>query len=270
MPELPEVETTKIGITPWVVNKEITDVIIREKRLRYKIPGNIKKQLTNNRIISVKRRAKYLLINFSHGSAIIHLGMSGSLRIIKTNEPARKHDHFDIVFIDDTALRYRDPRRFGAFLWSENPLSHRLLIKLGQEPLQEKFTGEYLWKEAKNRRITIKQFIMNANIVVGVGNIYASESLFLAGINPNRKANRISKKCMEGLVQAIKLILNDAIKAGGTTLQDFYMSDGSAGYFKQKLKVYGREKYPCVSCKFPISMKAIGQRSTFYCKKCQS
>ncbi|MDE0742470.1 MAG: bifunctional DNA-formamidopyrimidine glycosylase/DNA-(apurinic or apyrimidinic site) lyase [Woeseiaceae bacterium] len=270
MPELPEVETTRLGITPWVLQKKIIDVKIRESRLRWPIPQNIKDKLLNREIFSVKRRAKYLLLETNNGSAIIHLGMSGSLRIIKNSEPAGKHDHFDIVFSDGLALRFRDPRRFGSFLWSKNPLSHSLLNKLGPEPLESMFTGTYLWEKARKRKVTIKQFIMNAQIVVGVGNIYASESLYMAGINPRRQAGRISKIRMEELVISIKKILKQAINAGGTTLRDFHTSDGGDGYFKTKLSVYDRKCRPCLSCAAPISMVVIGQRSTFYCKNCQT
>ena len=270
MPELPEVETTRLGITPWVHQKKIIDVKIRESRLRWPIPQSIRDNLINRTILSVKRRAKYLLLETNHGSAIIHLGMSGSLRIIKDSEPASKHDHFDIVFIDGLALRFRDPRRFGSFLWSKNPLSHSLLNKLGPEPLESEFTAAYLWEKANKRKVTIKQFIMNAQIVVGVGNIYASESLFMAGINPKRQAGRISKVRIVELVISIKKILKQAIDAGGTTLQDFHTSDGGDGYFKAKLSVYDRKGKPCLSCIKPISMIVIGQRSTFYCKYCQT
>ncbi|MFQ3334026.1 MAG: formamidopyrimidine-DNA glycosylase [Woeseiaceae bacterium] len=270
MPELPEVETTRLGIIPWVLSKKITDVQIREPRLRWPIPAKIKDHLVNKNILFVKRRAKYLLLETINGSAIIHLGMSGSLRIIKDSEPAGKHDHFDIIFSDGLALRYRDPRRFGSFLWSIDPLSHPLLIKLGPEPLENLFTGNYLWNKAYKRKVSIKQFIMNAQIVVGVGNIYASESLFMAGINPKRQAGRVSKIRMEKLVASIKKILLQAIEAGGTTLQDFHTTDGGDGYFKAKLNAYDRRGKPCLFCSSAISMIVIGQRSTFYCKNCQT
>jgi formamidopyrimidine-DNA glycosylase len=270
MPELPEVETTRLGISPWVLSKKIIDVQIREPRLRWPIPTKIIDHLLNESFLSVKRRAKYLLLETTKGSAIVHLGMSGSLRIIKDSEPPGKHDHFDIIFDDGLALRYRDPRRFGSFLWTNNPLSHPLLNKLGPEPLENLFTGNYLWSKACKRKVSIKQFIMNAQIVVGVGNIYASESLFMAGINPRRQAGRISKLRMEKLVASIKNILLQAIDAGGTTLQDFHTSDGGDGYFKAKLSTYDRKGKPCLSCSTAISMIVIGQRSTFYCKNCQT
>jgi formamidopyrimidine-DNA glycosylase len=270
MPELPEVETTKIGIRPWITDILIEDVVIREDRLRWRIPNYIRSRLVGNKIKSVTRRAKYLLLNLKHGSAIIHLGMSGSLRVIESNEPPMKHDHFDIVFSKKISLRYRDPRRFGAFFWSEKPQEHKLLSKLGVEPLLDEFTGDYLWEKSRNRKTTIKQLIMNSQIVVGVGNIYASESLFLSGINPSLRANRVSKIRLKELVSKIKTVLNEAIKAGGTTLQDYYKSDGNAGYFKQELKVYGKEDSPCIICDASILMKKLGQRSTFYCKNCQT
>lgn len=270
MPELPEVETTKRGIQPWIHHKEIIEIVVREKRLRWPIPGDIREKLINREIISVQRRAKYLLIETDIGSALIHLGMSGSLRVIKHNEPAGKHDHYDLILNNGMALRYRDPRRFGSLLWAKNPLNHKLLKQLGPEPLEEKFTGSYLHSKAKNRKITIKQFIMNAHIVVGVGNIYASESLYLAGIHPKRMASRISKKRMDSLVSAIKIILQKAIDAGGTTLRDFQNSDGSEGYFKIELNVYDKRNMPCPNCNSAIRLVNIGQRSTYYCKYCQT
>ena len=269
MPELPEVETTKNGISPWVTGNTIEKLIIRVSKLRWMIESDIKKKPLGKVVQSVKRRAKYILLEMDHGSAIIHLGMSGSLRIIKSDEPPMKHDHFDIVFKNGISLRYRDPRKFGAFFWSHNPSSHRLFQRLGPEPLCDEFSEKYLWEKSRKRKVTIKQFIMNSQVVVGVGNIYASESLFLAGIRPSIKTGRLSRKRMKKLVEAIKKILIQAIKSGGTTLQDFYMSDGNPGYFKQKLKVYGREKEPCVKCGEPISIRILGQRSTFYCRICQ-
>lgn len=270
MPELPEVETTKRGIHPWIHQKKIIEIIIRDKRLRWPIPDDMREKLINREIISVQRRAKYLLIETANGSAIIHLGMSGSLRIIEHDEPPRKHDHYDFVLNNGIALRYRDPRRFGSLLWAKEPLKHKLLSKLGPEPLEEEFTGTYLHSKAKSRKITIKQFIMNAYVVVGVGNIYASESLFLSGINPKRMASRVSKKRMTALVKAIKIILKKAIDAGGTTLRDFHNSDGSEGYFKIKLNVYDKKNKPCPNCNSAIRLIVIGQRSTYYCVNCQT
>ena len=200
---------------------------------------------------------------------MLHLGMSGSLRIIDADEPAGKHDHIDIQFDSGKALRFRDPRRFGSLLWTHKPDEHDLLRSLGPEPLSAEFDGDYLRWKACGRRVSIKQFIMNGSVVVGVGNIYASEALFLASIHPKRRADRISLDRMSRLADAIKMVLQNAIEAGGTTLRDFHGGDGKPGYFQQKLGVYGREGEPCRRCKRPISVLVLGQRSTFYCKDCQ-
>jgi formamidopyrimidine-DNA glycosylase len=269
MPELPEVETSRRGIAPWVENQEVSEVIIRERRLRWPVPIDIDQQLPGQQIRAVRRRAKYLLFDTPIGSAMLHLGMSGSVRIIDVDEPAAKHDHVDIRFSSGKALRFRDPRRFGSLLWTTNPAEHALLRDLGPEPLADTFNGDYLWNQARGRRVTIKQFIMNAGVVVGVGNIYASESLFLAGIHPKRAAGRVSAGRMSKLAEAIKSILARAIDAGGTTLRDFYGGDGEPGYFSQQLDTYGREGLPCSTCKNPIRAIVLGQRSTFYCPRCQ-
>lgn len=269
MPELPEVETSRRGIAPWVEQQRIEAVIIRERRLRWPIPDHLESKLTGQVIIGLRRRAKYLLFDTSNGTAMLHLGMSGSVRIIDPDEPAGKHDHVDIRFGNGKALRFRDPRRFGSLLWTDDAANHPLLRDLGPEPLEEDFDGLYLWQQAQGRRVTIKQFIMNAKIVVGVGNIYASESLFIAGIHPKRKAGRIAKARMLVLTTAIKTVLRRAIEAGGTTLRDFHGSDGEPGYFQQQLDVYGRAGDPCRCCNNEISMVVLGQRSTFYCKRCQ-
>ena len=269
MPELPEVETTRLGISPWIIGKKIKKVIIRERRFRWKIQDDLEKKLEGKKIQSIKRRAKYLIFDTDCGSAIIHLGMSGSLRIIKDTESPNKHDHVDFLLNNGMGLRLHDPRRFGSLLWTKDVSSHFLFLKLGVEPLSKDFTETYLNLKAKKRRVPIKQFIMNAHIVVGIGNIYASESLFHAGINPKIQTGRISKKRFSILVKSIKNILESAIKAGGTTLRDYYKTDGDPGYFKQYLHVYGRKGKPCHICKRTISSVTIGQRSTFYCKNCQ-
>ena len=269
MPELPEVETSRRGIAPWVENQVVSEVIVRERRLRWPVPAEIDQQLPGQEIRSVRRRAKYLLFATANGTAMLHLGMSGSVRIINSDEPAAKHDHVDIRFTSGKALRFRDPRRFGSLLWTSNPDEHKLLRNLGPEPLSDEFDGDYLWQQARGRRVSIKPFIMNAGIVVGVGNIYASESLFLARINPKRAAGRISSKRMSRLSDAIKSVLELAIEAGGTTLQDFHGGDGEPGYFSQQLNAYGRDGLPCPKCKTPIKAIVLGQRSTFYCTKCQ-
>jgi formamidopyrimidine-DNA glycosylase len=269
MPELPEVETSRRGLAPWMEGERIQSVIVRDGRLRWPVPKTIGDVLEGQSIKSLRRRAKYLLIDTETGTAMLHLGMSGSVRIVDCDEPAAKHDHIDIQLASGKAMRFRDPRRFGCFLWSEDVDDHPLIRNLGPEPLSEDFDGHYLWQAARGRRVSIKQFIMNASIVVGVGNIYASESLFDAGIHPKRRSDRISKKRMLLLSDAIKKVLENAIKAGGTTLQDFHGSDGEPGYFQRSLNVYGRAGDPCLQCDSPIASIVQGQRSTFYCKSCQ-
>ncbi|MDH3746798.1 MAG: bifunctional DNA-formamidopyrimidine glycosylase/DNA-(apurinic or apyrimidinic site) lyase [Gammaproteobacteria bacterium] len=269
MPELPEVETSRRGIAPHVEEQTIVNVVIRERRLRWPISPIIDTKLLGATITSVGRRAKYLLINTTQGTAILHLGMSGHVYVVDAGTPAGIHDHVDVEFSSGKALRLTDPRRFGSLHWSEDPLGHELLRSLGPEPLCEEFSDEYLWTSSRGRRVAIKQFIMNAQIVVGVGNIYASESLFLSGIHPKRAAGRIAKHRYERLAGSIKDVLERAIRAGGTTLRDFYGGDGEAGYFRQQLDVYDRENEPCRICKTPITVIVQGQRSTFYCKNCQ-
>jgi formamidopyrimidine-DNA glycosylase len=217
----------------------------------------------------VRRRAKYLLFETEAGTLMLHLGMTGSVRIIDADEPAAKHDHVDICLASGKAMRFRDPRRFGSLLWTRNPEKHELLRDLGPEPLSAGFDGEYLWRKSRGRRVSVKQFIMTATIVVGVGNIYASEALFKAGIHPKRAAGRVSLDRMSILADVIKSVLELAIKAGGTTLRDFYGGDGEPGYFQQQLDVYGRDDLPCTVCKTPIRSVVLGQRSTFYCSRCQ-
>ncbi len=269
MPELPEVETSRRGIAPWVLNQQVRDVVVRDRRLRWPVPVDIERILPGQVIRSLTRRAKYLLFETRAGTAMLHLGMSGSLRIIDAQEPAGKHDHVDIQFDSGKALRFRDPRRFGSLLWTDKPQEHNLLRFLGPEPLSQDFGGDYLRQKARGRRVSIKQFIMNGSVVVGVGNIYASEALFLAGIHPKRRADRISTTRMHRLAEAIKSVLEKAIEAGGTTLRDFHGGDGEPGYFRQKLEVYGREGEPCRRCERAIAVAVLGQRSTFYCKNCQ-
>jgi len=258
MPELPEVETSRRGIAPWVLNQQVCGVVVRDRRLRWPVPPDIERVLPGQVIQSLRRRAKYLLFETSAGTAMLHLGMSGSLRIIDADEPAGKHDHVDIQFDNGKALRFRDPRRFGCLLWSRKPLEHVLLRGLGPEPLSGEFDGDYLWQKARGRRVSIKQFIMNGSVVVGVGNIYASEALYHAAINPKRAAGRIALQRYDALVTAIQDVLQAAIKAGGTTLRDFYGGDGEPGYFQQDLAVYGRDNEPCRKCKRPISVVVLG------------
>lgn len=270
MPELPEVETTVNGIRPWVHQKQIKNINIYNPSLRWKIPDNLQNKYLNEEISTVERRAKYILIHLKSGSTlIIHLGMSGSLTVITDNRPLLKHDHFELILDDNTIIRYNDPRRFGCLLESDNFSNHKLIKGLGPEPLNSEFDGHYLKQKSINKSQAVKNFIMDGKIVVGVGNIYASESLFKAGIRPDRAASKISIKRYEKLAESIKQVLTVAIQSGGTTLKDFVNADGKPGYFAQKLNVYGRKDLPCYICESPVQMKTIGQRSTFYCIKCQ-
>ena len=269
MPELPEVETTLRGILPHLKHQLIEKVVVRQPQLRWPIDPAIE-QLANQQIISCERRGKYIIMNTTKGALIWHLGMYGSMRILNSEIPPEKHDHVDLVLKNNLILRYTDPRRFGACLYTlSNPHAHKLITHLGVEPLSSAFNTEHLYKACKSKQVTIKQLIMNSHIVTGVGNIYACESLFASGINPKRAAGKISKQRISNLVAHIKLILKHAIKQGGTTLKDFTQSDGKPGYFKQQLNVYGRKDQPCPKCKAPIKVITQAQRSTFYCNQCQ-
>lgn len=270
MPELPEVETTLRGITPHVLDNTITKVVIRHYGLRWPIARDIHKKLIGHQVVQLGRRGKYLLLHLTQGTLIIHLGMSGRLGILDKNIPAQKHDHVDVEFNGQKVLRFTDPRRFGAFIWTENPDTHKLLNHLGPEPLTEQFSGQYLYDRSRNKKLPVKTFIMDQKIVVGVGNIYANESLFLAGINPNQSACQITLASYEKLAEHIKNILRLAIRQGGTTLKDFLNSDGKPGYFSQNLHVYGREHQPCTSCNTVLVAIKIGKRQTVFCPKCQS
>lgn len=270
MPELPEVETTARGIRPHIKGLKITDAVVRQKKLRHRVPGNLSQLLKNRRVTDVTRRAKYVLIHLDEGHLIIHLGMTGNLRVIKKPPPAQKHDHIDIRFEDGRVLRFADPRRFGCVLHTRrDPNLHRLLRPLGPEPFSEDFTPTRLYGLSRKRKVAVKNFIMNGAVVVGVGNIYASEALFRAGILPHRPAGRISLDKYAALHGHIKDVLREAIKAGGTTLRDYTNADGFAGYFLQQLDAYGRKGEPCHRCDGVIKMKVIGQRSSFYCTGCQ-
>jgi len=270
MPELPEVETTRRGISPHLVNQTISKIIVRQRQLRWPIPTNLNRTLVGQTINAIDRRAKYLLLHTTNGTLIIHLGMSGSLRILPQQTPPTKHDHFDVLLENGYLLRLRDPRRFGAVLWSKaDPLQHKLLIQLGVEPLSQKLNGEYLYIKAKKKKLAIKQMIMDSHIVVGVGNIYANEALFLAGVLPSVPASKLSKIRMDTLANAIKKVLKNAIKSGGTSFRDFVQSDGRPGYFQQKLNVYNRSEQACVRCGNAITMVKQGQRATYFCSHCQ-
>lgn len=274
MPELPEVETTRKGILPYIKDQTVAEVIIRQPELRWLVPPEIH-EAEGAKILSVNRRGKYILLEAvlhqkTIGTVIVHLGMSGSLRVIDTGLKPEKHDHIDIAFNNGKTIRLRDPRRFGAVLWTRsNPLNHKLLCSLGPEPLLNDFNVEYLYQQSRGRSISIKQFIMNARIVVGVGNIYACESLFKAGISPKRLAGKTSKARYQKLVNKIKEVLSQAIEQGGTTLRDFVQAEGNPGYFQQKLFVYGRAGKTCQICGSTIKQIKQGQRSTFYCSNCQ-
>ena len=270
MPELPEVETTRRGISPHVSGRQVTQVRVREPRLRWPVTPELVTGLTGLRIDAVERRAKYLLLRNARGTAILHLGMSGSLRILEAGREPQAHDHVDIVLDHGKTLRLRDPRRFGALLWSAgDPQQHALLRDLGPEPLDGNFSGQYLAARAAGRKVTIKDLLMNSRIVAGVGNIYANEALFEAGIHPGRAAGRISGARCEKLVRATQEVLERAIDAGGTTLRDFVREDGAPGYFSHELKVYARAGEPCVRCRTPLRLLRLGQRSSFFCPRCQ-
>lgn len=270
MPELPEVETIMRGLSPHLENTMIMDVIVRQDKLRWPISPMLKEHLLQQKIVQLSRRGKYLLLHVTNGTLIMHLGMSGRLQIQNNTTPPTRHDHVDIFFGDAYLLRYNDPRRFGAIIWTEaDPLQHHLLRSLGIEPLSEGFTGEYLKKQAQNRRVAIKSFIMNSHVVTGIGNIYAAEALFLAKIHPIQPAETLTEaQCIE-LVNAIKIILKAAIHQGGTTIKDFINSEGKPGYFTQQLRVYGRGGKPCLVCHAPLRTMQLGQRSTVFCDFCQ-
>jgi len=271
MPELPEVETTRIGIAPHVLGETVKDVIIRDGRLRWPVPKQIRKKLAGAAICKLSRRGKYLLFHTESGCMILHLGMSGSLRILTSDVSPEKHDHVDIIFDSGSRLRFRDPRRFGCILWTEDdPLQHDLLSHLGPEPLSEDLDGDYLFQKSRKRTQSIKTFIMDSRTVVGVGNIYANETLFAAGIHPKRQAGRITKARYGKLAVCIKDVLKKALAKGGTTLRDFVNGEGEPGYFRMDLQVYGRAGGPCFMCKSPIKVQRLGQRSTFYCPVCQT
>lgn len=270
MPELPEVETTRRGIEPFLLNQRISEINIREFQLRWPIPRDLNTKIKNAIITSIKRRGKYLVVSLSSGHLIAHLGMSGSYRVLEKTTSPQKHDHFDLVLGSGTVLRYRDPRKFGALLWTDDiPEQHPLLRSLGPEPLSDAFNPDYFYGVLQNRKAPIKTSIMDSKVVVGVGNIYANEALFASGIHPKRAANRIGKARAALLCDAIKSILANAIEKGGTTLRDFSGSDGNPGYFKQVLNVYGRTGAPCVTCEMKLKEIRMGNRSTVYCSQCQ-
>ncbi len=270
MPELPEVETTCRGIEPHILNRRVKAVTVRQPKLRWPVPDSLASVLVGEKLIEVSRRGKYLLLRFTAGHLLIHLGMSGNLRIVSTREDPGFHDHVDIEFTADKVLRLNDPRRFGAVLWTADAVeTHQLIAHLGPEPLSEDFTAEYLYRHSRKRKQAIKAFIMDSKVVVGVGNIYANEALFSAGIRPTKAAGLVSRQKMALLVLEIQAVLKDAIAQGGTTLKDFVGGDGKPGYFQQQLQVYGRQGQPCRRCKKALKEVRLGQRSTVYCTSCQ-
>ena len=270
MPELPEVETTRRGILDALRGRRVTGFLLRNHRLRWPVDRRLGRTLPGQRVSDVRRRAKYLLIDLDGGTLIAHLGMSGSLRVLPCDTPCLKHDHYDLRLDGGHCLRFNDPRRFGSLHWvTGEPLEHPLLAGLGPEPLGKDFDGACLAACAKGRKVAVKQFLMDQRIVVGVGNIYASEALFRAGIHPRRAAGKVSAERYARLALAVKAVLGEAIRQGGTTLRDYVNADGTPGYFRQKLYVYERDGQPCRSCGTPVRKLAQGQRSTYFCPSCQ-
>ncbi|QWA11086.1 bifunctional DNA-formamidopyrimidine glycosylase/DNA-(apurinic or apyrimidinic site) lyase [Sodalis ligni] len=268
MPELPEVETSRRGIEPWVAGHRIVRAEVRNARLRWPVSSEII-ALRDALVVSVRRRAKYLLLELDPGWIIIHMGMSGSLRVLQQPLPPEKHDHVDLIMSNGCIIRYTDPRRFGAWLWSDDLKTSRVLSQLGPEPLSDEFDGQWLFNKSRNKRTQVKPWLMDNKLVVGVGNIYASESLFVSGILPVRQAGSLTLAEAELLTRTIKAVLLRSIEQGGTTLRDFLQSDGKPGYFAQELQVYGREGESCRVCGTPIQTVRLGQRSSFFCPHCQ-
>ena len=270
MPELPEVETTRRGLEQVLRGRRIMSVLVRERRLRWPLPGSFEAAVEGRRVRRVMRRAKYLVIETDRGSLIAHLGMSGSLRVVDPSEPPRRHDHVDLVLSSGRCVRFNDPRRFGSLHFVDgSALTHPLLRGIGPEPLGADFNGGYLYARTRRRRVAIKLLLMNSAIVAGVGNIYANEALFRAGVRPQRAAGRLSRAEAARIVAAIRRVLGAAIRVGGTTLRDYINAEGLPGYFRQKLYVYERATLPCRVCRAPIRQRAQGQRSTYWCSTCQ-
>jgi formamidopyrimidine-DNA glycosylase len=270
VPELPEVETTRRGLAPHVRGRHIRALRLYERRLRWPVPAALSARVAGQRIVSTGRRGKYLLLELESGTLIVHLGMSGNLRVVPAASPRVRHDHFDLVLDSGCALRFNDPRRFGSLLYVRgDPLAHPLLAGLAPEPLAREFDANYLWRVTRGRRVAVKQLLMNSRLVVGVGNIYASEALFRARIRPRRAARSLRRPEAAQLVRAVRAVLRSAIRAGGTTLRDYLRADGSPGYFRQRLYVYERAGEPCRRCGTPVRAITQGQRSTYYCPQCQ-
>ena len=270
MPELPEVETTRRGVDPHVVGRKIVSLTVHEPRLRWRVADSMPGDVAGQRVHKTGRRAKYLLIELESGTLLLHLGMSGSLRVLPAETPRRIHDHFDLLLDSGVTLRFNDPRRFGSLHYTtRNPDEHPLLARLAPEPLDDKFDADYLWRITRKRRVSIKQLLMNSTLVVGVGNIYASEALFRARVRPRRQARNLKRDEVARLARAVRAVLTLAIRVGGTTLRDYVGADGNPGYFRQKLFVYERDGKPCRVCGGPIKHFTQGQRSTYYCPACQ-
>lgn len=270
MPELPEVETTRRGIAPHLIGRTVVAVILRAEKLRLPLSAALGEQLAGQRIEGVMRRGKYLLLLLAEGTLLIHLGMTGHLRLAAADTPPGKHDHFELILDDGSLLRLNDPRKFGTVLWLDgDPYRHSLLAGLGPEPLEEEFSPAYLQQICRNRRLTVKQLLMNSRLVVGVGNIYANEALFRAGIAPSRPACSLVTGDCDRLTAAVKAVLAEAILLGGTTLQDYLNSAGKPGYFRLELKVYGREGQLCMVCSTPLRQSRLGGRATCWCPSCQ-
>jgi formamidopyrimidine-DNA glycosylase len=270
MPELPEVETARRGIAPALTGRKVAALVVRERRLRQPLSRRLDRELPGQTIEAVERRAKYLLLRTRAGTVILHLGMSGSLRLVPASAVPDRHDHFDIVLEDGIALRYRDPRRFGLAVWTTaDPLRHALLNGIGPEPFSDAFSVVWLHARARGRKTAIKPFLMDSATVAGVGNIYANEALWIAGVHPLRHAGRISALRCEWIVAAVRQVLGDAIRQGGTTLRDFHDEQGRKGWFEPQLKVYGRDGQPCPGCGAAIRSIRQAQRATWYCPACQ-
>ena len=270
MPELPEVETTRRGLVPHLVGRRVRGVVVRNANLRWPVPGDLQRRLRGGEVLGIRRRGKYLLIDFPKGHLLVHLGMSGRLSLVPDDSPPRRHDHVDVQLEGHQALRLTDPRRFGAMLWLPQPAEgHVLLSGLGLEPFEAAFTGEALRERASGRRVAVKQFLMNGRIVVGVGNIYANEALWRAKVHPLRSVSRISLATWKRVAGAVRETLEHALSAGGTTLRDFASVDGRAGGYQKRFSVYGRAGKPCPRCGTKIRAIRQGQRSTFFCPKCQ-
>ena len=270
MPELPEVETTLRGISPYLLGQKIDKLVVRERRLRWPIKANLHTIVNGTTVSKLYRRGKYIIVDLKDNGLLVHLGMSGTMRVLLEPEPPGKHDHFDLVNNYGQIIRYRDPRKFGSLLYYKGDVAaHPRIASMGVEPLTDDFHANYLFRISRKKSVAVKTLIMDGRVVVGVGNIYASEALHMAGVSPLRDCNRISVKRYERIVESVKQVLTQAIQQGGTTLKDFVGADGSRGYFEQSLAVYGRESQPCHNCGGIVRRTVQAQRATYYCGRCQ-